>query len=427
MPSIRPFKGVVYNKDKIKNISKVVAPPYDVIPPKMQDELYKEHNNNVVRLILSKIRKADSDTDNRYTRAGKYFRSWLKNRTLIEDESAAIYIYSQKYKYENKWIERFGFISLVELDLENKGTVLPHENTLKAPKLDRLNLMRSAKANLSPIFMLYEDSRHKITRIFKDFSKTNKPFIDINIDNVRNRVWRLSERKPIDVIKKVMSKKDVFIADGHHRYETAVNYANEIENSPAPQDLKDNSKYFMAYFCELDNETLTILPTHRLIKDIGSLNPETIMQRLGKFFFIEKMSSQKKLILRLKALKSYHAFGMYLGRGGFYCIRLKKENVAMPFMGKNSKDWKSLDVAILHLFVVQNLLGIRDEDDNIEFVKGAEAAFRIVNSNKFKIAFLLNPTKAAEIKKVARHGEKMPRKATYFYPKPLSGLVINKF
>ena len=428
MPSIKPFKGITYNKEKIKDIAMVVAPPYDIIPPKMQDTLYKKHKNNVVRLILGKIKNTDDKCDNRYVRAKKIFESWLNENILINDDLSCIYIYSQKYKYDNKWTERVGFISLMKLELKKKRAVLPHENTLKTPKMDRLNLLRCVKANVSPIFMLYEDDKHKVSSILKNISKKTKPFININIDNVRHRVWKLIETRILEKIEKFMEPKDVFIADGHHRYEAAINYANEIEKqATAPQGLKDNSKYFMAYFCELDDETLTILSQHRLIKDIGHLKREDIVKKLDEFFIIEKAVSAKKLLDRLNGLKDRHAFGMYLGRDGLYVVTLKKYNLAQSFMGKNSKDWKDLDVAVLHLFVIQNVLGIRDEDDNIEFVKDPEVALRLVDKGRFKIAFFLNPTKVTQVKKVAEAGEKMPRKATYFYPKPLSGLVINKF
>lgn len=426
MPSIRPFKAIIYNKKKINDIKKVVAPPYDVIGPKMQADLYKKHPNNVVKLILGKIKKSDTPSDNRYTRAKKFLESWLKTNVLIPDDKEAIYVYSQKYKYEGKWVERTGFMSLMRLEFSDERKVLPHENTLKAPKVDRLNLMRSVAANLSPIFMLYEDDKNEISGIIKNITSNTKPFIDINIDDIRNRVWKLSDKRAIERIRNFMTDKNIFIADGHHRYETAINYANEIEAGNASKELKDNSKYALAYFCRLDDEELTILPTHRIIKDIGSLNKEEVIKKLKSFFITDEFSTAVKCIRALKASKNHHAFGMYMGGRKYYCLRLKKEDAARAFMGKGSDDWKDLDVSILHLFIIQNILAIRDEDDNIEFVKDADEALKLVDKGRFKIAFLLNPTKVSQVKRVAEHGEKMPRKATYFYPKPLSGLVIRK-
>jgi uncharacterized protein (DUF1015 family) len=425
VPSIRPFKAVVYNSKKIKNISKVVAPPYDIIPPGMQDDLYRTHENNVVRLILGKVLNSDTETDNRYTRAASDFEAWLKAGVLIEDSIPAIYIYTQTYTYEGRKIDRIGFISLMELDLEDKK-VLPHEKTLKAPKEDRLRIMRAVKANLSPIFMLYEDARHKVNNILKAFAKKTKPFIDVTIDSVRHRVWALTDKDAIGRIEDAIGKKDIFIADGHHRYETSKNYARELAARGAPQREIDNSKFFMAYFVELEEKSLLIMPTHRLIKDARGLSEEKIVEKLGKYFMVEKLPNAKKLLARLGELKASHAFGMYLGKSGYYVLKLKDFKKAKTFMGEGSEDWKSLDVSILHLFVLKHVLGISDEDDNIEFVKDPGDAFKGMDKGAAKIAFFLNPTKVTQVKKVASHGEKMPRKATYFYPKPLSGLVIRK-
>lgn len=451
MPSIRPFKAVVYNDKRIKDISRVVAPPYDIITPDMQDGLYGIHENNVVRLILGKVRDNDTRTDNRYTRAASDFKSWLKKDILIEDGTPAIYIYAQTYKYDGRRVDRIGFISLMELDLTGDARkarlntpyasgnkILPHEKTLKAPKEDRLRLMRAVKANLSPIFMLYEDAGHKINSILKSRSKKTKPFIDVNIDSVRHRLWKLTDKNAIEKIEGAMSKKKIFIADGHHRYETSKNYARELISGGAPQREIDSSKFFMAYFVELEEKSLLIMPTHRLIKDAHGLSEEEMIEKLGEYFTVEKLSTAGKLLARLGELREDHAFGMYLNapctgaakprlvQGGHYVLKLKDFNKAKTFMGSGSADWKSLDVSILHLFILQYVLGISDEDDNIEFAKDADEAFKEIDKGGAKIAFFLNPTKVAQVKRIASHGEKMPRKATYFYPKPLSGLVIRK-
>jgi uncharacterized protein (DUF1015 family) len=182
----------------------------------------------------------------------------------------------------------------------------------------------------------------------------------------------------------------------------------------------------MAYFVELEEKSLLVMPTHRLIKDAHGLSEEEIVEKLSKYFIVEKLPAAKKLLTHLSELSSSHAFGMYLGSAGHYVLKLKDFNKVKTFMGEGSVDWKSLDVSILHLFVLKYVLGISDEDDNIEFVKDPVEGFKGVDENGFKIAFFLNPTKVTQIKKVAEHGEKMPRKATYFYPKPLSGLVIRK-
>ena len=427
MPLIKPFKAVIYNKNKIKDISKVVAPPYDVIPKDMQDTLYRAHPDNIVRLILGKIKKSDTQDDNRYTRAKIFFETWLKDKAMVRDDKDAIYIYSQLYKESGRTIDQIGFMGLMEIERDTASKVLPHENTLLAPKVDRLNLMRSVKANLSPVFVLYEDGPHKIVNIMKRFCSRRDPFIDIKFDKVRHRVWRLDDARDIEKIRDIMKDKDIFIADGHHRYEVSRMYAREIEDKDIPESVKENSRYLMVYFVESDDNMLTILPTHRVVKDIGNLSKKEIKEKLERFFLIKKVKGLSALMPELSRLSKAHAFGLYLGNGDFYVLKLKNPEESDRIIANKPEDWKRLDVSILHLFILQHLLGIRDEDDNVEFFKNAQDAVKSADSGKSRIAFFLNPTKVAQVKRIAKLGEKMPRKSTYFYPKPLSGLVINKY
>ena len=418
MPQVKPFKAIVYNQDKIRKLSKVVAPPYDVIPQDMQDQLYRSSPYNVVRLILGKIKRGDDANDNRYTRAQKFLADWLRKGVMVKDKSDAIYIYSQTYKKDGKSVEQIGFLALMGLDRRSGRKVLPHENTLAAPKTDRLNLIRSVKANLCPIFVLYDDNGHEIVNILRTTGRSKRPFIDIYFGNVRHKVWALNDRPAIKKIKKLMRNKDIFIADGHHRYEVACTYAAETQ--------KKSSKYLMVYFVESDEDMLTILPAHRVVKDIGGLSKEEIIKRLEQFFYIERVSGINKLMSKLSGMRKAHGFGMYLGKDGFYNLGLKDAAESDAIIKSKPGEWKRLDVSILHLFIMQHLLGVSDEDDNIDFLKDPYDAVRAVDGNKGRIAFFLNPTEVSQIKRIARLGEKMPRKATYFYPKPLSGLVINK-
>lgn len=428
MAFLKPFKAVRYNKDRIKQLSRVVAPPYDIISPKAQDALYRIDPHNIVRLILNKTKKSDNAKDNRYIRARQFFETWLKTGVLTRDTLNAIYIYSQVYKDGRRSITRTGFISLMDLDIDKDTRVLPHENTLAAPKRDRLNLMREVNANLSPIFVLYEDKRHDVARTMKTFTDKNKPVIDITVDDVRHMIWKMDDMRCIGKISAMMEKKEIFIADGHHRFETARNYAIEIQNNKdIPEDVRRDSRYMMAYFVESDDRILSILPTHRLIKDIGGLNDGKILDRLCCCVDIKRVSTLTGLMSQLNNLSGRHVFGMYTGKGRFYILKLNRLKDSDRVIGSKSAEWKRLDVSILHLFIMQHALEIRDVDDNVDFVKNPKEAVDLVDRNKFKIAFFLNPTKVSQVKRIAKLGEKMPRKATYFYPKPLSGLVINKF
>ena len=428
MARIAPFKGLVYNQDKLISPRDVVAPPYDIISREMQDSLYRSHPHNIVRLILGKIKKSDNLKNNRYTRAKNDFETWIKDKVLSQDEKKAIYVYAQIYGDGKKTIERVGFIGLMKLNNgRGRRRVLAHENTLSSPKLDRLNLIRSTRANLSPIFVLYEDASHGIAKMLKTFCAREEPFLDIDFDNTNHKVWRLDEAAAIKRMSSLMRPKDIFIADGHHRYEAACTYSVEIENKLAPRELKSNSKYLMAYFVEADERMLTILPSHRVIRDIGVLKKGEVKKRLEKWFYIEKALDAESLMSKLVgSFANSHIFGMYLGADEFYALRMKSVKISDSIIKNNSMEWKRLDVTILHLFMLEYALGIRDDDDNVEFVKDAKDVVRLVDSKRFKLAFFLNPTKVAQVKKIARLGERMPRKATYFYPKPLSGLVINK-
>lgn len=426
MPEIRPFRALRYNKSIVKDISKVIAPPYDIIPPKLQDELYKKHPNNVIRLILGKIKKTDDAGDNRYNRAAKFLNEWIEDGILVREKKPAIYIYTQRYKYGGKVINRFGFMARLGLDLGKKMKILPHEITLLAPKLDRLSLTRATKCNLSPIFVLYEDKGRKVGSVLRGFIGRNKPALDVDFQGVNNKVWVLDDPKLIKKIQKALGKRDVFIADGHHRYEVARMYAREVANKNIPASEKASSKYTIAYFVESEEKALTVLPAHRVAKDIGGLSKAEVIGRLEKFFIIEKAATLSKAMSRLGALSGGHAFGMYMGGSDFYILRLKDVKYSDDAIKDKPKDWKRLDVSILHLFVFQNVLGISDSDDNIDFFKSSDEAADLVKRGKFKIAFFMNPTKAWQVRRIAHIGERMPRKATYFYPKPVTGLVINK-
>lgn len=416
MPIVRPFRAVRYNTEKLKDIAKVIAPPYDVIPKDLQDRLYRASPNNIVRLILNKITPKDTRSDNRYTRAKRLFDLWIRNNILIRDKRDSFYIYSQKYKDAGRPVEQIGFLGLMGLETAGKDKILPHENTLAAPKEDRLKLTREVRANLEPIFVLYEDG--KVTKLLKKCCSEEKAVMDVIWEDVRHRVWRLEDPGIIRAIESNMKGKNIFIADGHHRYEVAKMYARESGT--------DTSQYIMVYFVESDEKMLTVLPAHRLIKEMNGLRKDDIIKRLNAFFHIEKVSGLKPMMARLGSLRAAHAFAMYLGKKNLYVLRLKNIEASDSVIKDKPEAWKHLDVSILHLFIFQHVLGIRDDDENIEFLKDPAKAVEAVDSGKFKAAFFLNPTKVSEVKKIAKLGERMPRKSTYFYPKQLSGLVIYK-
>ena len=415
MARIKPFNGVLYNAKKV-NIANAVAPPYDVISPSMREELYKAGAHNIIRLILGKEEKSESPDNNKYSRAGKLLKDWLKTETFLKDEKPSLYVYSQEYLHKGRKRTRTGFIALMKIEDPKKSGVLPHEYTLAKPKKDRLNLIMHTRANLSPIFSLFQDGGNKVGSILKGFVKSNKPLFTVDREGVVHKFWRMEKKTLIEKIKIRMRDKKIFIADGHHRYEVALAYRNKMRKT---KDFAKNADYVMMYFTNLSEKggSLTVLSTHRAVKGVEKFVSAEFYIRLKKYFKIIKARSIKKCIESLeKNTGEKHSFGMYAGKGKLYILTSRK-----------APSPKKLDVAFLHEFVIDKLLGVKNSQNSIKYVRDAEAALSLVDTGDYQAAFFLRPTAVSDMKALAEKGEMMPQKSTYFYPKLLTGLVINKF
>jgi len=425
MADIKAFKGYIYNKEKVEDISQVLAPPYDVISSEMQDDLYRKNEFNVVRLILGKEEKNDNGSKNRYKRAKAFFEDAVKKDILVRDERDSIYIYEQEYSIPGGKKKRIGFISLMKIEDPETSKVLPHERTFSNPKKDRLRLIKEVKANLSPIFSIFEDEDDAVTDILEKESK-KPPIFDVLYDDIKQRLWRISDSKDIEKIRKAMNDKQIFIADGHHRYEVALNFRNKMRAKTKTNTNDALYNYVMMYFASLNETRLTILATHRAIKDIGGLSKDDILKYIGKHFKITKFANFDDMISKLEVSKKPFACGMYDGAN---YVLLELEDIAgveQIIREKKPAEWKRLDVTILHRFILKRILKVKDNHDNITYLRDAGSAVDRVKNGDYKLAFFLNPTKLDQVKGIARMGEKMPHKSTYFYPKLLSGVVINK-
>ena len=446
MAHIIPFKGILYNKEKIGDIKDIVALPYDVISPTEQENLYKRHENNVVRLILGKESNSDTPDNNRYTRAKNSFESWQRDSILIKDAFPSIYVYSQEYHlgetegFEKK--KRIGFIALSKLEDFGEGGIHPHENTLSKPKEDRLKLLQHCNANFSSIFGLFSDPSKRIDSVLKDYMR-HSPLYDLVDDaGMRHTLWAIRDNRAIQIITSVMSDKQVFIADGHHRYETAINYRNEMRGKLPDFSGEELYNYVMMYFTNTNSEGLSILPIHRLVSNLSDFDKKKMVEKAGEFFNIEKLSFnesdekavRKRLFSDMKERgEKEHIFGMYIGDDDYILLTLKEGGQGSGVRGQeevNSKQLKKLDVTILHTILIEKILGISDkslaEQKNITYTISGDEAIKDVKSGKYQIALFLNPTKIEEVKDVAAAGEKMPQKSTFFYPKLITGLVMNK-
>jgi len=434
MATIKAFPALRYNLEKTKEISSLVTPPYDVISKHQQSQFYRQGAHNLIRIILGQDKKGDNQQNNKYTRAAAYLDKWTKEAILIRDKAPAIYIYQQLFDFEGKKLSRLGFIGLLKLEPSGKGVVFPHEKTFCKPKEDRLSLLKSTRANLSPIFGLYSDSDSKIENLIKSRC-LNKPLMDFEFEQVRNRLWPVNDPDFIISLEKLTRNKKIFIADGHHRYEVACLYdkltgksqkADKPRRAAEPRQL--NSAYIMMYFSALESRGLKVLPTHRVINNLPNVKLCSLKQALAKHFIIEHFTNYADLSQKLKSAKiTEHFFGLYLGNKIFYLLKLRK------ITNKNAKhpagSYKDLDVVILHNLIFKRILGIKEEnsgDQQILYTREEGVALNLVDSKKYQAAFFMNPPKPIQISAISESLKKMPHKSTYFYPKPLSGLVINK-
>ncbi len=430
MAHIKPFKGVHYNPQAVGDLSRLTAPPYDVISISMQEDYYRAHRNNVIRLILGKVKEDDSASKNRYTRAGKFLKDWQKNGVLLQDKMPAIYIYLQKYLHKGEPKTRFGFIALMKIEDPHKSRVLPHEYTFSKPKKDRLELLKATEANLSPIFMLFNDRNSAITKILKREIR-RRPIVDIEQDGVKHRLWRLTKELSIKKISEHMKAKQVFIADGHHRYEVALSYRNLMRRKQGGKEGRRDWDYLMVSFSSLNPEELTVLSTHRVIRSIKGFNAQKAVSMLKECFEVEKLRDKDELLKNLEAAKEGEfLFGVYNKKTGFLLLSLKNVSMLDNIIKQDrSYQWRWLDVTILHKLIFNHILKIKEKvakKENIIYTREIDHGLRLVDEEGCQIAFFLNPPKIGQIKDVARSRDRMPQKTTYFYPKPLSGLVFYK-
>ena len=442
MAIIVPFRGVIYNREKIEDFSKVTAPPYDIISPEQQEGYYQKSPYNVIRLILGKQFPHDSPEDNRYTRAAGVFDIWQEKSILIRDKKPSFYFYRQDFSVSGKEkITRDGFIGLVRLEDKEKRVVIPHEKTLDKPKEDRLQLMEACHTNFSSIFSLYSDPEDTINQQLKKMTGVI-PLLEVtDEDNTRHQLWRISQMGVIKQISQHLRDSSLFIADGHHRYETALNYRN-LQSERYPQSTgKEAYNYVMMYLTSMEGEGLVILPYHRVIRNLEGFDFSDFEKKLGDYFEVKKFQFSEENEMQVwkefnKQLQddtlSRPAFGMYGAGQVCYHLLVLKEEVfsSLSDSEEGSEALKKLDVNVIESVIFKNALGITSHDlqqeQNMTYVHDGLEGLELLRNKGYQLAFFLNSTKSSEIRDVASRGETMPQKSTFFHPKLLSGTVINK-
>ena len=433
---VKPFKAFRFDETIVGDVGSCIAPPWDVISPAQQQQLYEKSKYNIVRIIKGKTTPSDNDSNNKYTRAADYLNTWIEKGVLKQDPAETIYVYVHDFQLAGTNFQRSSFIALAKLEEFGK-IVRPHEHTFREPMIDRLNLKRTTAAKFGLVFMLYEDKQAIADKIIKK-TAAQKPLIDFaDEQNVRHRLFAITAEDDIDAIVKMMSDKSCIIADGHHRYETGLTYSKETANPAAG--------YQMMAFVNTLHEGLVVLATHRLVGNLENFSVEILLADLRENFEITgfgfdspqaKTDTRQKMLTQMKAEynKDKNAFGIYCGNNAFYTVVLKNKRAMDSIVPNMSSHWKSLDVSVLHKLILEKLLGVDEKklasQSNVEYIKGADNAIddsiARVDSGEKQAAFFMNPVKMRQLDMVTAVGEKMPQKSTYFYPKMYTGLTINK-
>lgn len=433
---VRPFKAYRFDAATVGDVGDCIAPPYDVIDEEQQKRLYEKNNHNIVRIIRGITSDSDNNGDNQYTRAMGYLNDWIATGALQRDSAEAIYGYVQDYDLGQTHLQRLTFIALAKL--EDFGPIVkPHEQILSKPMEDRLKLLKATSAQLGLVFMLYNDEQG-IADVIIESAASGEALIDfIDEQKVRHRLFAIVEQGDKDAIVAMMREKSVIIADGHHRYTTGLTFSREDSNPAA--------KYQMLAFTNMAHEGLIVLATHRLVANLDNFDMSRLIAGLERNFEVTsasfddegaKASARTDMLARMKEHmdRDRSAFVIYGGDGAFYLAVLKDRNAMDSAVPERSEAYRSLDVAVLHKLILDELLGI-DEDrrtrgENLQYVKDTPNAIddsiAMVDAGEKQAAFFMNPIKMSQLIGVTDAGERMPQKSTYFYPKMFTGLTINK-
>lgn len=420
MAIIKPFRALRYT-DQAGKIAELTCPPYDIISEEQRKAYLDENPKNVIRLELPK-------GEDPYGEAGRTLDTWLKDGILREDTQPGIYIYEEEFKAYGETKRIKGLICRVKLIEFDKGVILPHEETLSKAKEDRFQLMKATHCNFSQIYSLYMDEQHKTKSRIDALSK-DTPRYEFFDGNVTHRMWIVNDPVAIEAICDDFSMRKLYIADGHHRYETALNFRNWCREqgviSPEPD-------YCMMMLVDMENEGLVVFPTHRLIHDLPNFDEKKLLKDCEQEFRVTSYEGTDKIgpVLNECYQKGEKAFACYCGGESWNLLVLKDPAVMKTYLPEKSKASQELDVAVLHTMILQKYMGIDKENMakqiNLSYTRDLEEALESVRQKKSQCAFLMNPTRVTEIRDVAAAGEKMPQKSTYFYPKLITGLAMNK-
>lgn len=432
MPQVSPFRGLRYDLGHVGALSDVIAPPYDVIGDELQDELYKKHPANVIRLILNRDEPGDDDSNNRYSRAARFLKNWQNEGVLQLDPEPALYVYHQVFEYAGSEFTRRGFMTRMGLQRFGEGNIYPHEETHSAAKEDRLKLTKACAANLSQIFGIYPDPQNEAQSLLENAIAGEAPLEATDHLGVIHRLWPVTQTDVVSAVTRAMSQKPMYVADGHHRYETACNYRDEL-NRVAEIEPNHAANSVLTMCVSMDDPGMIVLPTHRLFRGLPALDAADLRARLGQSFDIEDShagpSAAHELWGRIELEDNQAKIGLYTKADDAWTVVTLNEagrNRMSEVASDHSGDWQGLGVSILQRLILETLLEAQDlpEPNYVHLVQELVDALT-PHDHEYSLAALVMPATLDHIRAISEHGERMPAKSTYFYPKLVSGLVIN--
>ncbi len=411
MAGVIPFRGILYNTARVKG-GDVVAPPYDIVTSELRDALYEKSPYNIIRIDSGRELAQDTAEENKYVRAARYLDEWLSEDVLVKSDTPCFYAYEMDYRVRGRQTKLRGFFGLVKLVKLGEG-VYPHEETHSKPKVDRLRLMTASQANTSPIFSLYNSPGKGASKVVEK-AVNSKPYIEAeDLDGAVHRLWVIDDGNDLASVSKDLSDKAIYIADGHHRYETALEYQKTMREKAGTSAGNQSYDYVLMFLANIADGNLTILPAHRIIRH----GQKDIPELLSEYFDIKTMPADGDIIdaMRGKA----QTLGFYQkGRDKQYLL---------TFRGNDLKNvhpsLKGLDVTVLHELILKDLLKVTD----VHYEMDPVIAKRMVEGGDFDAVFFLNPTRVEDVERVALSSTRMPPKSTYFYPKVMTGFIINSF
>jgi uncharacterized protein (DUF1015 family) len=440
MPQIAPFAALRYDLDHVGSISDVIAPPYDVIDPDLQDQLYKRHPANVIRVILNRAEPGDSG-DEKYERAAKFVQQWISEGVLRREDAPAYYVYHQQFEHDGTTFNRRGFMGRVRLQRFGEGNIYPHEETHPKAKVDRLKLTTATRQNNSQIFGLYPDPDNEVITLLDAATAGVTPIEAVDHLGVKHILWPVTDDAVAAQVGELMADKPMFVADGHHRYETACNYRDQLIEQQGELPADHPANFVMTMLVGMSDPGMIVLPTHRLLRGTPRFTSDQIIEKLGDAFDCEKLpggvEAAQAAWSKMEAANLQGLLALYAAGNDTWvmCQAGAAADAQMKTLApEQSDDWCGLGVSLLHRLVIDHLLGcqghpkptyVHEVSETIEGIKGEGSLAESDSDEPYSLAALVMPATLAHVEAISLHKERMPAKSTYFYPKLLSGLTFN--